>query len=140
MVNLLDCSVMYTLGTTIHFPCGEPLSYFDSSPLVDADTDTLILSWRKNGILLSDPSEHTIRPGSRHSIHQSGSYCKMALLWKTVPALRPTGLAWRTVQLYMAGYLLSRTMGQSDVSGSEYASACLAQDTLDDPTPLLCCP
>ena len=44
VVNLLDCSVMYTFGNNDEFSLRGNLSYFDSSALVDAATDTLILS------------------------------------------------------------------------------------------------
>ncbi len=49
VVNLLDCSVMYTFGNNDPFSLRGALSYFDSSPLVDADTDTLIYPG-ENGI------------------------------------------------------------------------------------------
>lgn len=42
VVNLLDCSVMYTFGNNDSFSLRGNLSYFDSSALVDANTDTLI--------------------------------------------------------------------------------------------------
>ncbi len=50
IINLLDCSVMYTFGNADPFTTRGSLSYFDSSPLVDADTDTLIYPG-ENGIL-----------------------------------------------------------------------------------------
>ncbi len=50
VVNLLDCSVMDTFGNNDSFSLRGSLSYFDSSALVDAETDTLIYPG-ENGIL-----------------------------------------------------------------------------------------
>lgn len=50
IINLLDCSVMYTFGNNDPFSLRGNLSYFDSSSLVDAKTDTLIYPG-ENGIL-----------------------------------------------------------------------------------------
>ncbi len=50
IINLLDCSVMYTFGNQDPFSLRGNLSYFDSSALVDAGTDTLIYPG-ENGIL-----------------------------------------------------------------------------------------
>ena len=59
VVNLLDCSVMYTFGNNDEFSLRGTLSYFDSSALVDAATDTLDLSRRERNSL-SDQSEYTV--------------------------------------------------------------------------------
>lgn len=50
VINLLDCSVMHTFGNNDPFSMRGSLSYFDSSALVDAETDTLIYPG-ENGIL-----------------------------------------------------------------------------------------
>lgn len=50
VINLLDCSVMLTFGDNDPFSLRGSLSYFDSSALVDAETDTLIYPG-ENGIL-----------------------------------------------------------------------------------------
>ena len=50
IINLLDCSVMYEYGCVDPFSLRGSLSFFDSSTLVDAETDTLI-SPGENGIL-----------------------------------------------------------------------------------------
>lgn len=50
IVNLLDCSVMHSFGNNDPFSLRGSLSYFDSSALVDAETDTLIYPG-ENGIL-----------------------------------------------------------------------------------------
>lgn len=50
VVNLLDCSTMYTFGDNDPFSLRGNLSFFDASPLVDAETDTLIYPG-ENGIL-----------------------------------------------------------------------------------------
>ena len=50
IVNLLDMSVMYTFGNNDPYSLRGALSYFDSSPLVDAASDTLIYPG-ENGIL-----------------------------------------------------------------------------------------
>ncbi len=50
IINLIDCSVMYTFGNNDEFSLRGSLSYFDSSALVDAETDTLVYPG-ENGIL-----------------------------------------------------------------------------------------
>ena len=50
IINLLDCSIIYTFGDCDPFSLRGSLSYFDSSPLVDPETDTLIYPG-ENGIL-----------------------------------------------------------------------------------------
>lgn len=50
IINLLDCSVMYTFGDNDAFSLRGSLSYFDSSALVDSDSDTLIYPG-ENGII-----------------------------------------------------------------------------------------
>ncbi len=50
VVNLLDCSVMYEFGALDPFSLRGNLSYFDSSALVDAASDTLIYPG-ENGII-----------------------------------------------------------------------------------------
>lgn len=50
VINLIDCSEMYTFGDNDEFSLRGSLSYFDSSALVDAETDTLIYPG-ENGIL-----------------------------------------------------------------------------------------
>lgn len=50
VINLLDCSVMYEFGANDPYSLRGSLSYFDSSALVDAETDTLIYPG-ENGIL-----------------------------------------------------------------------------------------
>ena len=50
IINLLTCEVMYTFGNEDDFSLRGSLSFFDSSALVDAETDTLIYPG-ENGIL-----------------------------------------------------------------------------------------
>lgn len=50
IINLLDCSTMYTFGDNDPFSLRGSLSFFDGSALVDAETDTLIYPG-ENGIL-----------------------------------------------------------------------------------------
>ena len=50
IISLIDCSVLYTFGAADSFSLRGGLSYFDSSALVDAETDTLIYPG-ENGIL-----------------------------------------------------------------------------------------
>ena len=50
IINLLDCSVLYTFGNNDSYSLRGNLSYFDSSALVDAQSDTLIYPG-ENGIL-----------------------------------------------------------------------------------------
>lgn len=42
IINLMDCSTMYTFGNDDSFNLRGNLSYFDGSPLIDAETDQLI--------------------------------------------------------------------------------------------------
>ena len=50
IINLLDCSVMYTFGNDDPWSLRGHLSFFDSSALVDASSDTLIYPG-ENGLL-----------------------------------------------------------------------------------------
>lgn len=50
IINLLDCSVMYTFGDNDPFSLRGSLSFFDGSALVDQETDTLIYPG-ENGIV-----------------------------------------------------------------------------------------
>lgn len=50
VVNLIDCSVMYTFGDNDEFSLRGSLSFFDGSALVDEETDILIYPG-ENGIL-----------------------------------------------------------------------------------------
>ena len=50
IISLIDCNVLYTFGDNDPFSIRGSLSYFDSSALVDAGTDTLIYPG-ENGIL-----------------------------------------------------------------------------------------
>ena len=50
IINLLDCTIMETYGCEDEFSLRGSLSFFDSSVLVDAETDTLITPG-ENGIL-----------------------------------------------------------------------------------------
>ena len=50
IINLLDCSVMYEFGQVDPFSLRGTLSYFDSSAVVDPETDTLIYPG-ENGLL-----------------------------------------------------------------------------------------
>ncbi|MGN0368022.1 MAG: PQQ-binding-like beta-propeller repeat protein, partial [Wujia sp.] len=50
VINLLDCSVMYTFGNSDGFAPRGGVSFFDSSALVDAETDTLIYPG-ENGVI-----------------------------------------------------------------------------------------
>lgn len=50
VINLLDCSVMHTFGNSDAFAPRSGVSFFDSSALVDAETDTLIYPG-ENGVL-----------------------------------------------------------------------------------------
>ena len=50
IISLLDCSTLYTFGNDDSFSLRGKLSYFDGSPLVDAETDQLIYPG-ENGIV-----------------------------------------------------------------------------------------
>ena len=89
VVNLLDCSVMYTFGNNDPFSLRGNLSYFDSSALVDAKTDTLIYPG-ENGILYLiklntsyDPKAGTlsIAPDNIVKWHYYGTRTSIASYW-----------------------------------------------------------
>lgn len=89
VVNLLDCSVMYTFGNNDPFSLRGNLSYFDSSALVDAKTDTLIYPG-ENGIFYLirlntqyDPEAGTlsISPDNIVKWHYYGTRTSVASYW-----------------------------------------------------------
>ncbi len=96
IINLLDCKVMHEFGKQDPFSLRGNLSFFDSSPLVDAETDQLIYPG-ENGILYimklntkyqEKKGSLTIDPEEPVRWHYSGSrswYLGMedsALIWK----------------------------------------------------------
>lgn len=89
VINLLDCSVMYTFGNNDDFSLRGSLSYFDSSALVDAQTDTLIYPG-ENGILYliklnTDYDEKagilSISPGNIVKWHYYGTRSSISSYW-----------------------------------------------------------
>lgn len=89
VVNLLDCSVMYEFGANDPFSLRGTLSYFDSSALVDAETDTLLYPG-ENGILYLirlntdyDPDAGTlsIAPSPVVKWHYYGNRTSTASFW-----------------------------------------------------------
>ena len=80
VVNLVDLSVMYEFGGEDSFSLRGTLGFFDSSPLVDAETDTLI--WPgENGVLYMihlnsswdvNTGELSIAPGNTVKWHYRG--------------------------------------------------------------------
>ena len=89
VVNLLDCSVMYTFGNNDPFSLRGNLSYFDSSALVDAKTDTLIYPG-ENGILYliklntnydKEAGTLSIAPDSIVKWHYYGTRTSIASYW-----------------------------------------------------------
>lgn len=89
VINLLDCTVLYTFGDNDPFSLRGSLSFFDSSALVDAETDTLIYPG-ENGILYLiklnttyDPAAGTlsIAPGRIVKWHYYGIRSSAASYW-----------------------------------------------------------
>lgn len=89
VINLLDCSTMYTFGDNDPFSLRGSLSFFDSSALVDAETDTLIYPG-ENGILYLiklntqyDPEAGTlsISPGKTVKWHYYGTRSSTESFW-----------------------------------------------------------
>ena len=80
VINLVDCTVMYEFGGEDAFSLRGTVGFFDSSPLVDAETDTLI--WPgENGVIYmvhlnSDWNEKTgtltLDPGNMVKWHYKG--------------------------------------------------------------------
>ena len=139
VVNLLDCSVMYTFGNNDPFSLRGALSYFDSSPLVDAVTDTLIYPG-ENGILYLirlntqyDQEAGTLSINPDHIVkwHYYGNRTSVASYW----------LGMEDSAAVYGGYLFVTDNGGNLM--------CLNLNTLQlvwarirwmTPTPLLCCP
>ena len=124
MVNLLDCSVMYTFGNNDSFSLRGNLSYFDSSALVDANTDTSDLSWGKLCILYLiklntsyDPAAGTLSiapdPGPANG-HYYGTRASVASYWLGMED---------SAAIYDELYFHVRQWRQSDVPGSEHPAA-----------------
>ncbi len=89
IINLIDCSVLYTFGDNDSFSLRGSLSFFDSSALVDAKTDTLIYPG-ENGILYLirlntayDPASGalSISPGKIVKWHYYGTRSSTANYW-----------------------------------------------------------
>lgn len=89
VVNLVDCSIMYTFGDNDGFSLRGSLSFFDSSPLVDAETDTLIYPG-ENGILYLiklntqyDPKTGSlsVSPGKTVKWHYYGTRSSEETFW-----------------------------------------------------------
>lgn len=138
VVNLLDCSVMYTFGNNDPFSLRGALSYFDSSPLVDTDTDTLIYPG-ENGILYLirlntqyDQEAGTLSINPDHIVkwHYYGNRTSVASYW----------LGMEDSAAVYGGYLFVTDNGGNlmclDLNTLQLV---WAQDTLDDSnsTPVL---
>lgn len=89
IINLLDCSIMYTFGDNDPFSLRGSLSFFDSSALVDAETDTLIYPG-ENGILYlmklntrydEDAGTLSISPGRIVKWHYNGIRSSLESYW-----------------------------------------------------------
>lgn len=89
IINLLDCSTMYTFGDNDAFSLRGSLSFFDSSALVDAETDTLIYPG-ENGILYlirlntsydQNAGTLSIAPGKTVKWHYYGLRSSSANYW-----------------------------------------------------------
>lgn len=89
VVNLIDCSVMYTFGDNDEFSLRGSLSFFDGSALVDAETDTLIYPG-ENGILYliklntsydSSTGALSINPGRIVKWHYYGTRSSTESFW-----------------------------------------------------------
>lgn len=89
VISLLDCSVLYTFGNNDEFSLRGSLSYFDSSALVDAQTDTLIYPG-ENGILYliklntnydEKAGTLSISPGSIVKWHYYGTRSSISSYW-----------------------------------------------------------
>ena len=89
IINLLDCSTMYEFGNNDSFSLRGSLSYFDSSALVDAESDTLIYPG-ENGILylmklntMYDPEAGTVSINPDHITkwHYRGTRTSAASYW-----------------------------------------------------------
>ena len=96
VINLLDGSVMYEFGQNDPFGMRGILSYFDSSALVDASSDTLIYPG-ENGVL------YLIRLNTKYDASKGILSIDPSdvVEWSTTVCVRPrlrTGREWRTVR------------------------------------------
>lgn len=89
VINLLDCSTMYTFGDNDSFSLRGSLSFFDSSALVDGETDTLIYPG-ENGILYliklntvydQEAGTLSIAPGKTVKWHYYGKRSDSSSFW-----------------------------------------------------------
>lgn len=89
IISLIDGSVLYTFGDNDPFSLRGTLSYFDSSALVDAETDTLIYPG-ENGILYlmklntnynEAAGTLSISPGNIVKWHYYGTRTSLASYW-----------------------------------------------------------
>lgn len=89
IISLIDFKTMYTFGNVDSFSLRGTLSYFDASPLVDAETDQLIYPG-ENGILYIiklntefDPEKGTVSidPGSIVKWHYYGKRTSLSSYW-----------------------------------------------------------
>jgi len=138
IVNLLDCSVMYTFGNEDDFSLRGSLSYFDSSPLLDAASDTLIYPG-ENGILYLihlntqyDPQAGTlsIHPDKILKWHYWGTRTSAESFW---PGMEDSAAVYK-------GYLFVADNGGNLMClNLNTMQLCWVQDILDDSnsTPVL---
>lgn len=138
VVSLLDCSIMYTFGNNDPFSLRGALSYFDSSPLIDADTDTLIYPG-ENGILYLirlntqyDQEAGTLSINPDHIVkwHYYGNRTSVASYW----------LGMEDSAAVYGGYLFVTDNGGNLMClNLNTLQLVWAQDTLDDSnsTPVL---
>ena len=111
VINLVDCSIMYEFGGDDPFSMRGTFGFMDSSPLVDADTDTLI--WpAENGVIYmvhlnsswdSASGTLTLNPGNMVKWHYKGIRSGRQM------DMRSTGSASRTASPRTRAICLRRT-------------------------------
>ncbi len=138
VINLLDCSVMYTFGNEDPFSLRGSLSYFDSSALVDAETDTLIYPG-ENGVLYLiklgteyDEEKGTLSINPEHIVkwHYNGIRTSSAAFW---PGMEDSAVTYK-------GYLFIQDNGGNFLClNLNTMEIVWVQDCLDDSnsTPVL---
>lgn len=138
IINLLDCSVMHTFGNNDLFTTRGSLSYFDSSALVDAETDTLIYPG-ENGILYLihlntdfDPDAGTLSIAPDHIVkwHYYGTRTDVYSYW--------TGME-TSAAIYQGYLFIADNGGNLMCLDLNTLQLVWVQDTLDDSnsTPVL---
>ena len=99
IINLLDGSVMHTFGNDDPYGLRGNLSFFDSSPLVDAESDTLIYPGENGVLYLMKLNTKYDKEGGKLKINP-----KKAIKWRYYGARTTTYKYWPGMETSAAMY------------------------------------